>query len=513
MIDILFVHPNASSKIYQDLSKDHAAIEPPLWANMLTHACRNKGFSADLLDCEVNHYDNKTAIAEIKEWFKPRLICFVVYGQQPSASTQNMEGAVSLAEDIKKELDIPIIFVGGHIAAVHEEVLDRHECVDYICQNEGVYTILELIECYKSSWRFDNSTPSFNDLHNIKGLGFRPDIDSIRILLNAPSPIVPQEKLEEDLPSLGDFRIQLDSYRTSGWHAFTNDGKKSPFAAIYTSLGCPFGCSFCSINSINRTTLGPYSTQDSAIFRHWKPEFIIKQFDYFAERGVRNIKIADELFILRPSHFLTLCNLIIERGYDFNIWCYGRVDSCKKQYLDTLKKAGVNFIGLGIESINKTVRQDVTKGGFSDVKIDQVIKDIENAGINVGANYIFGLPEDTNQSMQETLDFAIDKNTAMANMYCAVGYPGSQLYLDAKQQGTKLPDTYSGYSQHSYDFQPLPSKHLSAEEILRFRDNAWMKYHTNPQYFQNIQEKFGKKAYNSIVDATKIKLKRKILGD
>ncbi len=148
MIDILFIHPDSSTKTYQDLAKDHSAIEPPIWANMLTHACLVKGFSAELLDCERHHYINKTAIQEVK-YYNPRLICFVVYGQQPSASTQNMEGAVSLAESIKKELDIPIIFVGGHVAAVHEEVLEKHDCVDYICQNEGVYTILELVQKLK----------------------------------------------------------------------------------------------------------------------------------------------------------------------------------------------------------------------------------------------------------------------------------------------------------------------------------------------------------------------------
>ena len=103
------------------------------------------------------------------------------------------------------------------------------------------------------------------------------------------------------------------------------------------------------INIINRTDNSNHILTDSNLFRWWSPEFIIKQFDYFANHGVKNIKIADELFVLNPNHFLKICNLIIERGYDFNIWAYSRIDTCKPEYLEILK-AGVNWLGLGIEN-------------------------------------------------------------------------------------------------------------------------------------------------------------------
>ena len=71
--------------------------------------------------------------------------------------------------------------------------------------------------------------------------------------------------------------------------------------------------------------------------------------------------------------------------------------------------------------------------------------------------------------MQFTLDFALEAKSEMANFYSAMAYPGSPLYLQASKNGTKLPSTYSGYSQHSYDTQNLPSDHLPPEEILKFR--------------------------------------------
>ena len=94
-----------------------------------------------------------------------------------------------------------------------------------------------------------------------------------------------------------------------------------------------------------------------------------------------------------------------------------------------------------------------------------------------------------------------------------MAYPGSPLYLESKKNNVELPKTYSGYSQHSYDTQNLPSKYLSAAEILSFRDKAWDKYHTNQKYLDLLEKKFGINAVNNLKETTKIKLKRKLLGD
>jgi radical SAM superfamily enzyme YgiQ (UPF0313 family) len=494
-LDILLIHPNASKKIYQDLSKDFSAIEPPIWAGMLTSHCLKRGFGAEVLDCEAMHLDDAQSAQRVKE-FDPRLVCVVVYGQQPSASSQNMEGAVSLAEAVKAVWPASkILFVGGHVAALPREVLTRHPCVDMVCQNEGVYTISNLLKT------------NLNDkLDQVDGLGYRREGDTI---LNKPSPIVSKWDLPQELPGIAWDKLPMERYRTSLWHAYPNGCKRQPFAALYTSLGCPMRCSFCMINIINRQE-NEYA-DGSAVFRYWDPEFIIKEFDRFARMGIKNVKIADELFVLNTNHFMKLCALIIERGYNFNIWCYARVDTVKEKYLETLKKAGVNWLALGIESANTGVRKDVTKGRFEDVDIRNVVRQIRAHGINVIANYIFGLPEDTLQTMQGTLDLAMEMNTEEANFYCAMAYPGSPLYGQAVREGWKLPQCYAGFSQHSYDAQPLPTKYVSAAQVLEFRDNAWMKYHTNPKFLDLLRQKFGPTAAEETLRSIKIKLKRRIL--
>lgn len=504
-LDILFIHANASKKIYQDLSSKDSAIEPPIWAGMLANHCKVNNFSVQILDCEVLNLSTKQSAKEIIN-YNPRIACFVVYGQQPSASSQNMEGAISLSNELKNiNPKIKTLFVGGHIAALPRETLANEKSIDLIALNEGVYAISNLL-------RLDR-LDDLSYLKKVKGIGYRDD--EYNIFLNEPEIIVPKKNIEKDLPGVAwDLLPGLDKYRTAGWHSWSNNTQKQPFAALYTSLGCPYKCSFCMINIINRINNDEnISSKDSNIFRWWSPEFIINQFDYFAKLGVKNIKIADELFVLNPNHFIKICDLIIERKYDFNIWAYSRIDSCKPEYLEKLKKAGVNWLGLGIENPSNVIRKEVHKDSFKEVRIIDVVNNIRESGINVAANYIFGLPEETNESLNFTYSFAEETNSEMVNFYCAMAYPGSPLHLEAKHKNIKLPDTYSGYSQHSYDTQNLPSKNLSAAEILDFRDKAWMKYHTNQKYLNLLKSKFGNKAIENITQTAKIKLKRKLLGD
>ena len=504
MTDILFVHPNASEKIYQGLAKNNAAIEPPIWAAMLANSVRTKGHRPEILDAEVEGLDYLSAAKRITE-YKAKVVCFVVYGQQPSASSQNMEGATATARELKNLApDTFVVFVGGHVAALPMETMDKETCIDAVCQNEGVYTLHALLSLSK----IDDT-----ELKRVPGLVFR-DRDNF-VHMNESSAIVAKEDLEQDLPGMAwDLLPPLSRYRTAGWHSWSNNTEKQPFAALYTSLGCPYKCSFCMINIINRTKQGPNVTsQDSNTFRFWSPEFIIKQFDEIARQGVRNVKIADELFVLNPRHFEAICDLIIQRGYDFNIWAYSRVDTCKPKYLAKLEKAGVKWLGLGIENPNNELRKEIHKEGFQDVKVLDLINNIRDAGINVGGNYIFGLPYDTKESMEATLQFAIDNPTEMANFYSAMAYPGSPLYNQACIFGQELPNTYSGFSQHSYDTLNLGNNHVSSSEILAFRDKAWDTYHSSEKYLNLLENKFGQKARDELDSTKKIKLKRKLLGD
>ena len=145
--------------------------------------------------------------------------------------------------------------------------------------------------------------------------------------------------------------------------------------------------------------------------------------------------------------------------------------------------------------------------------VSSVVKLIQQHDIGVAANYIFGFPEDNYETMQQTLDLALELNTEMCNMYPCQALPGSPLHLKAKQEGWDLPDTYQGYGFLSYETTPLATNYVSAAEVVRFRDDAWHKYHTSVPFLELIERKFGLEAKTGIEDLSKVKLKRRILGD
>jgi hypothetical protein len=90
-----------------------------------------------------------------------------------------------------------------------------------------------------------------------------------------------------------------------------------------------------------------------------------------------------------------------------------------------------------------------------------------------------------------------------------MAYPGSQLYNLAIKEGWPLPEKWSGYSQHAVDTLPLPTKHLSGAEVLRFRDHAFDVYFNSPGYLELITRKFGGQTAQHIQQMTSHKLDRK----
>ena len=503
-VDVLFISPNSSRAAYQDLADVYSAIEPPTWALLLAQACRSNGFGVGILDADAERLSPEQGAKRIAE-ANPRLACFVVYGQNPNSGTTNMVGAIALAEELRKtNPTYPICFVGSHTSALPREVL-AYSCVDFVLLNEGVYAIQNLLR-----------TNLKDDLSKVKGIGFKRDGDAI---LNSPEMVVPSERMDIDLPGyawdlLPMKQRPLDMYRAHFWHVGFNHTKRTPFAAIYTSLGCRYGCDFCMINIINRVDNDlEVSAANSKGMRFWSSDFVIRELQNLAALGVTNVRISDEMFFLDRRYFdpIVSSNDVHELG--LNMWAYARVDTVREKYLENFRKSGINWLALGIESGNQLVRKEVSKGTFKDVNIRSVCKSIRDSGINVISNYIFGFPDEGFDEMNETLSLAIELNTEMANIYACQALPGSPLYNLARKQGWALPDSFDGYGFLSYECQPLPTKYLTAAEVLKFRDEAWSTYFSNPKYLDLVEIKFGSEERKNLESMATLKLKRRLLGD
>ena len=109
-----------------------------------------------------------------------------------------------------------------------------------------------------------------------------------------------------------------------------------------------------------------------------KPESVVKEIRHLHDTyGVATFKIIDEMFVLNERHVINICDGLIEANLNLNIWAYARVDSVRKDQLELFKKAGVNWLCLGIESGNQEVRIDAVRRVWEVEGVNEVINEIQ----------------------------------------------------------------------------------------------------------------------------------------
>ena len=464
MPDIVLINPSSPST-YQDLG-DLTAVEPPLWCRMIAGWLSDNGYVVALVDQAAEGLSHE-AVAQRVRAFYPALVAIVVEGHQPSASTQTMVGASELARELQ---DQRTIMLGNHPSALPARTL-AEENVDFVCDGEGPLTLAALLD----------EVP----LEDAPGLVW----DSHGELRKNPrAPLLPIDELAGDVWA----SLPMDSYRAHNWQCL--DGSdRTPYASIYTTLGCPFKCSFCMINVFQHTNR----------YRMRSPESVVEEIDMLYNKyGVKTLKIADEMFVLNDTHVREICEGLAEKPYvdELNIWAYARIDTIKPDQPELLRRAGIRWLALGIESGSAHVRDGADKS-FDQDGIFETVRRVQNDGINVIANYIFGLPDDTHETMRETLDMAKELNTEFANFYSAMAYPGSKLYSGGGQP-------WSSYSQHSLDCAPMGTATLSPAEVLKFRDEAFREYFSGVFYQGMILSRFGEDAVREIESMVKRPLPR-----
>jgi len=480
-IDILFINPGNRKKTFQNLGADLAAIEPPFLMASFAAFLRNKNYNVKIIDANAQSITPTELAQQVKE-INPKLCSVIVYGGQPSASTQTMGIAGEICKAIKKETNIPLAIGGLHPSALPERTL-KEEAVDFVIEGEEQIPLLELLQYINKEI----------DLSDISGVWYYKDE---KVVNNPKAKLL--DDLDEYLPQAAWDLLPMELYRAHNWHCFDHINEREPYAAIYTSLGCPYKCAFCCINA-------PFGGPS---IRYRTPEVVVDEIEFLVkEYKVKNIKFIDEMFVLEEKHYMKITELLIEKELDINIWCYARVDTVKPENLKKMKQAGFNWFCLGIESASAFVRDGAAKKlRYRDIQ--ELVSTIQEHGIRVIANFMVGLPDDNHETMQETLDMAVEINADFFNIYSTMAYPGSKLYDEAIKNGVRLPDNWFDYSQHAKNQIPLPTKHLEAKEVLKFRDYAWNYYFTNDRYLNMIEKKFGKDALEHIKFMTSKQLER-----
>ncbi|MCK4431297.1 MAG: cobalamin-dependent protein, partial [Candidatus Aminicenantes bacterium] len=256
-LDLLLVNPGARKQVYGKLSSSLSGIEPPLWCGLIASFIREHGYSVKIIDAEAENWSPEYTAGKIAE-YNPLLTGIIVLGSNPSAaSTPKMTATSELLTALKKKTPhIKTILGGLHPSALPERTL-KEEDVDFVCQGEGFYTILQLLDVLKSGKEMRN--------YEIKGLWY---IKEGKVASNHRAPLI---KNLDELPLTAWDLLPMGKYRAHNWHCFEHIDQRQPYAVIYTSLGCPFNCNYCNIHAL-------YNGKPGIRFR--SPEKVVGEIDF-----------------------------------------------------------------------------------------------------------------------------------------------------------------------------------------------------------------------------------------
>lgn len=412
------------------------------------------------------------AIAERMSWpdfekklreYKPRF--YVTQMTAPTLTNDNY--GCFLAKSIGA---ITIAF-GTHVTPLAVETMRPHPSLDLCLRGEPEVTLREVVDTitgrtefkedtlklYKScdpEWepkkaeRLPNS--DYYDLSHVKGLVWRKGMEIVR---NVDRNFIPNL---DDLPLPMHHLLPLDKYRTpvlNGSYQF-----------IVTSRGCTAGCIYC-IKHVSY----------QAGLRLRSPENIVAEIEMLVKLGVKYIHMYADLFTANRDQVMGICKLIIERNIKIGFTANSRVDYVDKEMLQMMAKAGCDVLSWGIESASEEILKKARKGTVPE-RARQSVTWAHEAGIRNLGYFIVGLPGETKETIQETIDFSKTLPLDLAIFHIAAPYPGTPFFFMVMENNWFKPGTR--WEQVDMDQSTvLQYSNLSAEDLEREARRAmreWM---------------------------------------
>ena len=490
MKPIYLVTINVKKTLYGSTADQLAAVAPNIPLGMLDSYLTMHGVPVEIIDSDAEQLQIDGLLERLLDK-DPPLVGIIATGSNPSASTMSMVGVIRFFEKFNalKQKPFPVFVLGGHPTVLPERTL-RETGADYVVVGEGYEAITGL---------YKHVTEGLA-LASIAGLAY---YDDDRFVLN-PMPELIDLSL---IPAINWEKMNPARYRAHNWHCFGDIDNRSPYAIIWTNQGCPYPCDFCSINNVFGKRRSRYRSMQS----------VVDEIDHLVnDYGVRNLKILDELFAIKHPRIGEFCDLLEERDYDLNMWCFARTDSVTPEMLKRLKKVGVNWVAYGFESFDKDILKATNKRikGGAAFNVQDTVKMTRDAGMNICADVIAGLWDDNETTVLKTRDFMYDNLFEWVNIYPCFAYPGTPLYDRYVSEGRiEVPKKWDTYGLYSYECVPLPSKYLSSAEVLRLRDSIFEGYYKEPEILSMLERKFGPATRKHVEEMVKVPLKRRILEE
>ncbi len=405
---------------------------PPLDLIYAATVCKKSGIETKAIDCLADGLEESALLGQLAK-ANPKFLAF-------RTSTPTFLHDLSVAEKARGVLpDAKIVFFGPQASTFPGKFFEC-KSVDAIVMGEP-----DLVFARIAKKGFEKA----------EGVWFRK---GGKIVKNAPAK--PLEKLDE-LPFPDWSLVQFKNYYLG--ELVKN---RTPFLTLLTSRGCPYGCIYC-----------PYPVAQGLRWRFRSAESVLGELDYLSKNfGVKALLVRDAVFTLDRKRTEKICDGIIERKLDLVWRCETRVDALDDEIIAKMAKAGCIGINIGIESADEQVLKNVGRRIFSPQKAKEVVASCKRHGIEVFAFFIIGLPGETRQSVEKSVNFAIELNPEYCQFTIASPYPGTKLRRWAEENEFLENEEWnlvSGYSA------TMRNEKLSCVEIAKLRDYAYAKVHAS----------------------------------
>jgi len=362
-------------------------------------------------------------------------------------STPSLKNDCRVAEAIKQQKpETKIGFVGPHAAVLPTETLKASAAIDWVGRKEFDYTCKEVAED--------------RDLATIAGLSYK-DKDG-KIKHN------PERGLIENLDALP---WMADIYRRDvDVQKYYNGYLNHPYMSLYTGRGCPAQCTFClwpqTIGGHKYRVRSAQNVADEmAYLKKLFPE--VKEYFFDDDTFTANLPRAREIAKkIAPLGLTWSCNSRANLDYD---------------NIKLLKDNGLRLFLVGYESGNDEILKNIKKGVTTD-EMRRFTKACNQAGVIIHGTFILGLPVETQETIQQTLDFAKELDVFSIQVSLAAPYPGTELYEQARLNGwfakKEKTDLLGG---EGYQSSTIEYPGLSKEKIFEEVDRFYRAYYFRPK--------------------------------
>ncbi len=371
-----------------------------------------------------------------------------------TATTSEIFSANNICSMAKKINPRLITIVGGaHTTALPKETLLQFPDIDIAVKSEGENSLPDIVDRIGLG----------RSLHGIKGIAFR---DGDKIVLNE------ELNLVEDLDSLDfPFWKAFDLRRYKG----SLESRHALELPIITGRGCPFNCVFCQRLSGQRV-------------RYRSVGSVIEEIKYDISLGAKSLYFCDETLTLDKKRTITICEEILRQGLNKKIiWnCETRVDVVDEKTLVMMRKAGCTTVAFGVESGNDHVL-NASKKGFKVEDIKKAFLMAKKAGLKTYMFLIFGLPEETRDTIMDTIRLTFEINPDYITIGILVPFPGTEVYNMARQgRGGLVINNYDWRKYGKQMGQAIELKHLSQDELRKLQSFAYRKFYLRASRIKNI---------------------------